>query len=261
MSTRSPRQLLLLADHLKLSLLERQRAKSLNLEATKQDGHITRSLSDLQEGIDDLERQQSDLGLAEDNNSDLGRLRRQYEDLYSQFYGTAPFSHETRKPNDPALEGAFSAAQSNPDSRRNKSVRFRDNPGEEDAQESANRNALFSEQQRYRDEPEGPDQSDMDNQQIHMYHKQVIQEQDDQLDVLGQSIGRQRMLGIQMGNEIDEQNELLEDVERGVDKHTTTLERARKRLGHVARGSKGNWSWITIGILIVVLLLLIIVLN
>ena len=259
-STTSPHQLFLLSDHLKLSLLERQRAISLNLEPNKQDAHISRSLSTLQEGIEALESQQSDLGQPSDPTSDLSRLRKQYEDLYSQFHGAAPPSAESQQPNDPALAEDFAAAQSRrPQSRRNKSVRFRDDP--EDEQETANRAALFSEQGRYRDEPEGPDQSGMDNVQVHAYHKQVLKDQDEQLDTLGHSIGRQRMLGIQMGNELDDQNALLDDVERGVDRHTTTLDRARKRLGHVARKSKDNWSWVTIGILIVILVLLIVVLN
>jgi syntaxin 8 len=262
MSTSSPHQLFLLADHLKLSLLERQRAISLNLEANKQDSHIPRSLANLQEGIEHLESQEADLGQAEDSSSELSRLRKQYEDLYSQFHGNAPPSPELRKPNDPSLREDFDAALSTPSqSRRNKSVRFRDNPNEEDPVETANRAALFSDTERYRDEPEAPDQSQLDNQQIHAYHKQVLRDQDDQLDTLGQSLGRQRVLGIQMGNELDEQNELLDDVERGVDRHTTTLDRARRRLGTVARKSKDNWSWLTIGILIVILVLLIVVLN
>ena len=64
-----------------------------------------------------------------------------------------------------------------------------------------------------------------------------------------------------MGDELDEQNDLLEDVEGGVDRHTTTLERARKRLGWVERKGRGNWSWVTIGILILILVLLIVVLK
>ena len=267
MATQSPHQLFLLADHLKLSLLERQRAISLNLEPHKQDSHISRSLTNLQEGIATLESQQTDLGQAEDASSDVSRLRKQYEDLYSQFHGAAPHpSQEIQSPNDPSLAEAFAAAQSRPTQpRRNKSVRFRDNPDEatpaEDPVEAANRAALFSDQARYRDEPEGPDQSGLDNQQIHAYHKQVLQDQDEQLDTLGQSVGRQRMMGIQMGDELDEQNELLQDVESGVDRHTTTLDRAMKRVGYVGRKSKDNWSWVTIGILIVILVLLIVVLN
>lgn len=266
-STTSPHQLLLLADHLKLSLLERQRAVALNLEPNKQDAHITRSLTSLQEGLEHLESQHADLGEADDNNSDLTKLRKQYSDLYAQFHGSAPPTPASRKPNNPALSDDFAAAQERPGpGRRNKSVRFRDNPDEqeqerEDPAEAANRAALFSDQERYTDEPAAPSQDELSNQQIHDYHKQVLREQDSQLDTLGQSVRRQRVLGIQMGDEMDEQNELLTDVEGGVDRHQGTLDRARKRLGNVARKSKGNWSWITIAILICVLVLLIVVLK
>jgi syntaxin 8 len=47
----NPNQLFLLADHIKLSLLERQRAKSLNLESDTQDGHISRSLDQFRDSL------------------------------------------------------------------------------------------------------------------------------------------------------------------------------------------------------------------
>jgi syntaxin 8 len=150
------------------------------------------------------------------------------------------------------------------DTARRQTSRFRDDPDtqEEDPVERANRTALFAERERYQDEPAtNIDQTGMDNPQIHAHHTQVFRDQDEQLEILGQSIGRQRLLGIQMGDELDEQNELLDDVERGVDRHTSTLERARKRLGHVARKSKASGSWITIGILIIVLILVIVILK
>lgn len=53
-------QLYLLADHIKLSLLERQRAISLNLEPSSQDGHISRSLDQMREGIESIERERGD---------------------------------------------------------------------------------------------------------------------------------------------------------------------------------------------------------
>ena len=54
----NPSQLYLLADHIKLSLLERQRAISLNLEPNTQDGHISRSLDSMREGLEALEQEQ-----------------------------------------------------------------------------------------------------------------------------------------------------------------------------------------------------------
>lgn len=50
----TPSQLLLLADHIKLSLLERQRAIALNLSPTSQDAQITRSLESLRTGIEEV---------------------------------------------------------------------------------------------------------------------------------------------------------------------------------------------------------------
>lgn len=60
MST-TPHQLFLLADHVKLSLLERQRAMTLNLQGTQQDGPITRSLETLRQGIESLASQAEEL--------------------------------------------------------------------------------------------------------------------------------------------------------------------------------------------------------
>lgn len=277
MTSTTPRQLFLLADHLKLSLLERQRAATLNLDASKQDSHISRSLTQLREGIASLEAEQQAHASTQDSSDDLDRLRRQYDHLAAQFYApTTKMSPQLKEANVEGLEEDFAAAQTRPKTRvmgGNKSVRFRDNPtqssyrdepSQEDKADEANRAALFASQNqsqddsRYQDDP--ADQSQLDNQQIHTYHKQVLQDQDAQLDVLGQSIGRQRVLGIQMGDELDEQAEMIGDVESGVDRHMSGLDRARRRLGGVAMGSRGgNWQWILIGVLVVVLVLLLIV--
>lgn len=50
----NPNQLFLLADHVKLSLLERQRAQSLNLDNDTQDGHLSRSLEQFRDGLEAL---------------------------------------------------------------------------------------------------------------------------------------------------------------------------------------------------------------
>ena len=102
---------------------------------------------------------------------------------------------------------------------------------------------------------------ELDHQQIHAYHAQVLREQDDQLDRLGQSIGRQRELSIQMGDELDDQVQLLDDVDRHVDRHQTRLDGARKRLGGVARRAKDNVQLTVIAVLIIVLIFLIVILK
>ena len=204
-------------------------------------------------------------------------LRTQYDDLTSQFRGFPTKSAPSlSQPNDPSLSSDFarakdvrpqnassssflkrSAANSiNP----SKSVRFTDNPRASipDTDEEANRAALFP----YRDEPDGPpDQSTLDNQQIHEYHKNVIRDQDEHLDRLGESIGRQRDLSIQIGDELDEHVQMLDEVEGHVDRHQTRLDKARKNLGTVARKAKDNMQLTIILILIIILVLLIIILK
>ncbi|KAI7197495.1 hypothetical protein KC316_g3086, partial [Hortaea werneckii] len=202
----SVHQLTLLADQLKLSLLERQRAVSMSLEPEKYDAEITRSLTSLQEGIQDVQSEQPYSDDAKES-TELAQLRKQFSDFYIQFYGTAPPSSESGGLNSQSQESRLEATQRRPSqARRSKSVRFHDNPPADDEANDpvaqANRAALWSGQERYRDEPAGPDQSGMDNQQIHAYHTQRLQEQDEDLDTLGQSISRQRVLGMQMGEEL-----------------------------------------------------------
>lgn len=62
----NPNQLFLLADHIKLSLLERQRAQTLNLDADSKDGHISRSLDQFRDGLEALQREQGRLEEAGD---------------------------------------------------------------------------------------------------------------------------------------------------------------------------------------------------
>lgn len=255
--SRNPSQLFLLADHIKLSLLERQRAQSLNLPQNAQDGQISRSLDTLQQGIQSLS-----LEVGDGEDDQLESLKAQYADLNSQFRGTSdnPQTSDTiTSPNDPSLSSDFVAAQTRPKTKQSKSVRFRDSDAE-DPQNTANRNALFPSS--YKDDPEeqgAPDQSHLDNQQIHEYHSQVLRDQDDQLDRLGASIGRQRELSIQIGDELDGQALLLDEVDERVDRNQGQLDRAKGRLDRFARKARENWSMTTIVVLIVVLLLLIII--
>ena len=63
----TPNALFLLADHVKLSLLERQRAKTLHLESDSQDGHLSRSLDQFKDGLATLNQQQQQLEASGDD--------------------------------------------------------------------------------------------------------------------------------------------------------------------------------------------------
>ncbi|KAL4807693.1 hypothetical protein BDV18DRAFT_107002 [Aspergillus unguis] len=266
----NPSQLFLLADHIKLSLLERQRAISLSLEPNSQDGEISRSLESLREGIEGVESDVTRLeGSNDEEASDLKdqlvHLRSQYSDLSSQFHG-------------PSVENDRSAStspqftnikNSSPDLKQpvpqhppSKSVRFMDDSAaaavaEED---DANRRSLFHP---YRDSPspERVDMSDMSNQQIYDHHDQVMRDQDEQLDRLGESIGRQHQLSIQIGDELDGHVALLDEMDGGVDRHQSRLDNARRRIDKIRRSAGDNWSMMTIIGLIIVLVILIVLLK
>lgn len=283
----NPSQLLLLSDHIKLSLLERQRAISLNLDPNPtQESHISRSIESLREGIASLETK------PDTDPDSLAKIRSQYNELSRQFHGDKSSTSDVTlsSPNNPALAEDFSRAKSstthtpttstsrssnlksreplkpNPNS---KSVRFRDNPSTDsldEDEEDLNRAALFP--SRYTDDDSQDPRSatpdpthDMSNQQVHQYHHQVIQEQDEQLDRLGESIGRQRHLSIQIGDELEGQVALLDEVDRGVDRHQSRLDGATRRLKSVGQTAKANWGITTIIILIVILVFLIAILK
>lgn len=197
----------------------------------------------------------------------------------SQFHGfpSSTPAASISKPNDPSLSEDFAHAserprlgsssflkksfRDNPALASPKSVRFSDTANVQsiDPDEEASRAALFP----YRDDPMPgpPDQSSMDNQQIHAYHSRVLAEQDEQLDRLGESIRRQGELSIQIGDELDSHVQLLDEQEVLVDRHQTRLDRARKSLGTVARKAKDNTQLTIIIVLIVILVLLIIILK
>lgn len=273
----NPSQLFLIADHIKLSLLERQRAISLDLEPNAQDGEISRSLESLLEGIQAVEAEQARLADSHDSTGaaalkdQLGPLHTQYQELSSQFYGSAGGASDQD-----AAQASTSVHRpaASPDLKQpvpqhppSKSVRFMDNSAaaaavqdEIDEEENRNRQNLF---RPYRDEPspQGVDQSNMSNQQVHDHHSQIIREQDDHLDQLGHSIGRQHQLSIQIGDELDGHVALLDGMDHDVESHQNRLDGARRRLDRFRRKAGDNWSLMTIVGLIIILIILIVILK
>ena len=109
------------------------------------------------------------------------------------------------------------------------------------------------------------------NAEILSQQQQIMLEQDDSLDRLSESIGRQRELSIQIGDELDSQGELLEDIDVMVDRSRSRLDGARRRLDRFSKKAKDNGtlrslrrtdvsaSMVVIGVLILVLVILIII--
>ncbi|KAG5928873.1 hypothetical protein E4U42_007799 [Claviceps africana] len=253
-------QLFLLADHIKLSLLERQRAASLNIDDDTHDGHISRSLDQFRTGLASLRKDKirhekdGEEELATTLAEALSDLEQKFSDLTTEFHGfhNTATEHTSREPPSKLSDGGSHASF-----KSTKTVRFSDTaiPPSED---------LFGS---YRDDPSPQsagyhDQAqEMSNQQLQQYHAQIMEEQDEQLDRLGESIGRQRHISMQIGDELDHHVTLLDEMDSVVDRHQSRLDRAKSVLGRVSKGAGENKQMTAIVVLIIILVLLIAVLK
>ncbi|PNP40328.1 hypothetical protein TGAMA5MH_07655 [Trichoderma gamsii] len=256
----NPSQLFLLADHIKLSLLEWQRAQNLDPDDNSHNSDVSRSFDQLRNGIASLEQESARLQEAGDEvasqaiTESLPGLHKQFDELISQYHSLA--GSLSQEPGEEADELSSSANRS---ARKPKSVRFSENPPSPTQE-------LFG---RYRDDPNASSESlgysdhaaGLSNQQIHEYHSQIMQEQDDHLDRLGESIGRQRELSMRIGDELESHMAILEEVDEATDRHSSRLDRAKKALGKVAKSASDNKQLAIIFALIIILVLLIAILK
>lgn len=185
----------------------------------------------------------------------LSDLERQFNHLTTEFHGfhNAATENTSREPNVSELAGDILHASS----RAYKTVRFSDTP-------FLSSQNLFGPYQdnpaqlsaAYRDQAE-----DTTNQQLHQYHTQVLHDQDEQLDRLGESIGRQREISMQIGDELDNHVTLLDEMDAVVDRHQSRLDRAKSVLGKITKGAGENAQMTAIVALIIMLILLIAILK
>ncbi|KAK6352771.1 hypothetical protein TWF696_004773 [Orbilia brochopaga] len=295
-------RLLLLADHIKLSLLERSRARSLKLEPNTADAYISRSLETLRQGIDALEQEQTRLEqqgelsskALRDREDILVKLRSQHDALTSQFDSTStstkspidlsnvssktaldpntlPYTDEEPAPRKQqhhyaAARGLATYTDDDPSTVRKALMGTGGgSSSDDDAADlpaaASGSSALRKSSKQVRFSDSLVDTEDMSNTQMLTLHQRIMDEQDDTLDRLSHSIGRQRELSIQIGDELDSQGELLDDLDEGVDRASRRMTGARKRLDTFARKARDNGSLITIAVLIIVLILLIALLK
>ncbi|POS87496.1 hypothetical protein EPUL_000673 [Erysiphe pulchra] len=270
-------QYFLLADHIKLSLLERQRAIHTNSKSASLDSYISRSLESLGEGIVKINAEQRRLQNIGDLDASISvremgkNLQAQYDASKRKFQDcisestTSVTSHmndvvtsgqvtETpeRSPVRLSTTSLKTSIRGSPDSSMAvKTVRFSDSPLK------TNSSLFFP----YRDEPDSIDNSHLDNQQLLNYHSQVMDQQDQVLDNLGKSIQRQRELSIQIGGELNEQVGILDDIDRNVDRHHTRLRKTMRQLETTAKNAKNNRQIRIIAVLLLILVILVITLN
>ncbi|KAK6456560.1 uncharacterized protein RJT20DRAFT_135316 [Scheffersomyces xylosifermentans] len=99
------------------------------------------------------------------------------------------------------------------------------------------------------------------NQQLFAQHQQTLLEQDENLDVLHESISRSHAMGQTINTELDDHLIILNDLERGVEDAHYRLNTAANRLHEFRNRLRENGSLVTIVVLTVILIMLLVVLN
>lgn len=231
-------RLRLLGEQLRVSILERNRLVQLGVEPSADDEEEMRhSLQTLKTGIEHL---------VSDGHGNRSAALQQEVDVLAREYRELSrlFSHD----DDGDLESQPGMTQAADDL----STPYRDDPDEARAQLLPHRKSVRFSEHLVDDEMDGTS-----NHELLSLQQQQMQAQDDSLDVLSRSLGRQRELSIQIGDELDEQGDLLDDMDTSVTRSQDRLDRARNRLTAFSRQAKANSHLSIILSLLLVLILLI----
>ncbi|CAO3675544.1 unnamed protein product [Umbelopsis ramanniana] len=81
---------------------------------------------------------------------------------------------------------------------------------------------------------------ELENGQILQLQSRMMDDQDRNLDMLSDAVGRQRELGLLIGDELESHVQLIEETDEMVDRTDTRLRNAQKRLNYVGRRVKDN---------------------
>jgi len=87
--------------------------------------------------------------------------------------------------------------------------------------------------------------------------KQKMADQDKLLDILGDSVDRQKEIALSIHTEVDEQIDLIDHLGDEVGKTTGRVRRATDKVANINLKSSTTWLWVTICILFLALLLVI----
>lgn len=91
--------------------------------------------------------------------------------------------------------------------------------------------------------------------------RSMREEQDQHLESLSQVLARQKVLGEMIGDELELQSELLDDLDSGVDRTKSRLSKTNKTLDKVGKSAKSNKGTLIVGALILVIVVIIVALS
>ena len=73
----------------------------------------------------------------------------------------------------------------------------------------------------------------LDNEGLMQYQQQTMEDQDQQVEQFSAILSRQRQLGLAIGDELETQNQVLDELDSGVDRTNVKLKFAKKKLGAI----------------------------
>ncbi|KAL5521073.1 hypothetical protein ACEPAG_8995 [Sanghuangporus baumii] len=236
-------------------LLERQRLQSLNQGApAASTQQITRNLVQLRVGILALEAQvQSSNGNGNGTGNGDGKAEKEASGL---------LRNQFSRMRDMLGGDAGNVEPLPPVVRESPNLPRTPDPASSSASSTPTPPPLPQKDQRYvpySDEPPPSPDRDVAPAEVLEQQRLLMEEQDEHLDHLSRSVGRQRDISLQINDELNVHNGLLSELEEEVDETHGRLGNARRRLERFGRGVKGNLSTYMIAALIFVLLILIII--
>ncbi|KAG0262676.1 hypothetical protein BG011_009897 [Mortierella polycephala] len=217
----------LIADSTLVTVFERNRCKTNGLSSASQDKTIEKNMPRLREGIQQLE---AELSQAEQDGSVPSKELAEREDTLIKLQEHLEKLEALLQDKDDSNARAvlLGLNQNSTKHSRSKIVRFSEHEVEVD---------------------------NLDNNQMLQLHQRVMDDQDQNLDRLSETIGRQQELGLMIGDELDTHMDMLEDTDHLVDRTENRLGIAKKRLTKVAQGTKGCGSWMIILALVAILVI------
>ncbi|KAG0226739.1 hypothetical protein BGW41_004092 [Actinomortierella wolfii] len=204
-------KLRLVADSTLVTVYERNRCKANGLSYESQEKTIEKNLTRLKEGIQELE---ADLSRLEEEGTLSSKELQEREDtlieLQKQVEKLEALIQDQDDTN--ARDILLGKTQTTVKRTSSRTVRFSDTVVETD---------------------------NLDNTQVLQLQQRIVEDQDSHLDRLSESLGRQREVGLMIGDELDTHIDMLGETEQLVDSTAQRLSRATKRITTVVRKTKG----------------------
>jgi t-SNARE complex subunit (syntaxin) len=93
---------------------------------------------------------------------------------------------------------------------------------------------------------------------IQQEQENKINEQDEMLDVLNDEVKKIKFISITIGDEMDEQNVLLDDMNDNVDNTNHRLNNANKKIDKIMEIAKNKYTCIIVFLIIILIIMIII---